>query len=273
MNFKGDNNLNYQMSLFNIDLEKKEAEFSRIKIIAWNIQNSSKDRANKQFRWIHDMNPDIIVLTEVTFSAGFALIKAELEMQDYDVIYQKSDSYFTVIAIRNYKYYQEVLDISRLSERVNYIKLETPIGNIALIGVYAPTCSRDHEKILQKRKFHHELYNEVIDKIWRISSDTKIIVLGDFNILEPNHNPKYEGFSNYYKSYEQFIRKPFKDLYRYYKSETMEYSWFGQGMYQRLDHIFATENILPYVNKVEYLHEPRRNKFSDHSALQIELNI
>lgn len=261
------------MSLFNISLDSKKSDFSKIKIIAWNIQNSSVIRAREQFKWIYDQNVDIIVLTEVKLSEGFTLLKAELEMQNYDIIYKKSDSYFTVIAIRSYPYKHKKLNIDNVSERVNCVQIETPIGKIALIGVYAPTCSSDEKKKSEKIMFHFELYNEIINRMWKINSDAKIIVIGDFNILEPNHQPQYLNFFNYFNCYEQFTRKPFKDLYRCYNGETMEYSWIGQGKYQRLDHVFTTCNILQYVKMVKYLHEPRINRLSDHSALYLEINI
>lgn len=265
--------MNYQMSLFNINLENKKADSSKLEIIAWNIQNASVVRARDQFKWIYDQNSDIIVLTEVKLSAGFTLLKAELEMQNYDVIFKESDSYFTVIAVRNYCYKSKELKINKFSERVNFIELETQIGKIALIGVYAPTCSADEKKVSDKLRFHFELYNEVINRIWKANSDIKIILMGDFNILEPEHKPKYLNFLNYFKCYEQFAREPFEDLYRHYNGEKNEYSWFGKEKYQRLDHVFATDNILRYIKKVEYLHEPRVNKLSDHSALHLEINI
>lgn len=265
--------MNYQVSLFDISLENKKSDSSKIKIIAWNIQNSSVIRAREQFKWIYDQNVDIIVLTEVKLSEGFTLLKAELEMQNYGVLYKKSESYFTVVAIRNYPYKHKELSINNVSERVNYLQLETPIGEIALIGVYAPTCSSDVKKKSEKLGFHFDLYNEIINGMCRINSDAKIIVIGDFNILEPNHKPQYLNFSSYFNCYEQFTRKPFKDLYRHCNGESMEYSWFGQGKYQRLDHVFTTCSILPYVKIVKYLHEPRINGLSDHSALYLEINV
>jgi exonuclease III len=259
------------MSLFNLGLEKKESDLTTLKIIAWNIQKPSKDRANEQFRWIYDMNPDVIVLTEVTLSEGFALLKTELEMQGYEVMYSECESYFTVIAIRSYIYEHKHLNMDYFSPRVNYIEIQSPIGVISIVGVYAPTCSREDKKITSKIRFHEELYNEVIRNIWNRNPYAKIMVLGDLNFLEPDHKPIYNDFFRYYKYYRKFNEKPFKDLYRVLNPEALEYSWSGQGLFQRLDHIFSTENILPFVNKVEYLHKPRKSKLSDHSVLYVEI--
>lgn len=54
----------YQMSLFDTNLKKTDDDNAEIKILIWNIQNPSSERAKNQVNWIIGINPNILILTE-----------------------------------------------------------------------------------------------------------------------------------------------------------------------------------------------------------------
>ena len=71
--------MEYQISLFDANLKKAEDDNTKLKILLWNIQNPSTDRARKQIDWITKINPDILILTEAKDSNGFSVIRGQLE--------------------------------------------------------------------------------------------------------------------------------------------------------------------------------------------------
>ena len=101
------------------------------------------------------------------------------------------------------------------------------------------------------------------------------IILGDFNILEPDHNPHYSFFEKWeYDFYRSLINNQFKDAFRVISPNTKEYSWVGlTGDGYRYDHCFVSENIASTIGKCFYFHEPRDIRLSDHSAIITQLNL
>jgi hypothetical protein len=103
----------HQMSLFNTVSEKTDEENSEIKILMWNIQNPSLERTRKQLDWIFEINPNVLILTEVKDSRGFDIIQGELEYRGYELVFERCNSYFTVIALKNIKYEKKEFNLKR----------------------------------------------------------------------------------------------------------------------------------------------------------------
>lgn len=261
----------YQMSLFDTNLKKTDDDNAGIKILIWNIQNPSSERAKNQANWIIGINPNILILTEVKYSSGFAITRAMLEICGYKFIYNKSSSYFTVIALKNINYKERKLNLTLEQERVAFVELDLYLGKVLLMGAYVPANSRDTDKLIKKKKFQDDFMLEIKKEVFKNSEKLNLIIAGDLNILEPSHKPSYPQFERWNYFYDFFQNNGFVDIFKYINPNKDEYSWMGQGQPQRLDHAFISQEIIKYVNRCEYIHYPRLNKLSDHSAMIIVL--
>ena len=96
------------------------------------------------------------------------------------------------------------------------------------------------------------------------------VFCGDFNLLEPNHIPQYRSlFKDWeYGFYTALTRYRLKDSFRHLNPEATEHSWVGRtGDGYRYDHCFVSVDLLPLIHSCYYLHKPREERLSDHSAL------
>ncbi|KAJ6645043.1 Exodeoxyribonuclease 7 large subunit [Pseudolycoriella hygida] len=146
--------------------------------------------------------------------------------------------------------------------RVLEISLKTPIGS---------------DKFAMKLKFYDKLANYLNSKK---SCGTKVIIGGDFNIA-PFDIDVYSTkdlqnttcFTNVEKcQLRQILNSGFEDLYRLYKPDEQEFSWwdyragnFEQNKGMRIDMILASSNAVDYFKSCEMEHSWRsKPKPSDH---------
>jgi exodeoxyribonuclease III len=66
----------------------------------------------------------------------------------------------------------------------------------------------------------------------------------------------------------------FIDTYRYLHPDTVEHSWVGRtGDGYRYDHAFCSAALGATIADCRYVHQPREDRLSDHSALTARLNL
>ena len=98
-----------------------------------------------------------------------------------------------------------------------------------------------------------------------------MILMGDFNILEPGHQPAVHHFQHWEYVYCQ-LNKFLSDGFRETKKNQIEHSWVSfDGNGQRLDHVLLSPSLIDSINNCEYDHQPRIEKLSDHSLLSLYL--
>jgi exonuclease III len=116
----------------------------------------------------------------------------------------------------------------------NSPQIETPAGEVITWG----------------KKFYK-------DKTWRISKRGERWDNGERNVLE--------GLSEF------DLKVVFRTLYGYLKED---YSFYlknrNKVFSRRFDHCFASESLNPL--EFNYLHEPREQKLSDHSGVEVIFN-
>jgi exodeoxyribonuclease-3 len=240
-----------------------------IRFLNWNIRNPSLKRAQKQIEWIERNNFDIIVLTEAKFSQGCIYIRDRLKSLGYTTEFTKpeNDDYGVIVAVNNLK---EIVrnSIKFLPYRTSSLACSFYGKSILIIGTYFPVW-RNKEKKKFLEEFEKFIANENIKNKFE-----NWIIIGDLNILEPNHDPQYSQYKPWEYFYNKLIECGFVDAFRFFHHEEKEYSWFGrEGNGYRFDHIFASKNILSLLSKCFYVHEPRLEKLSDHSAMYLEIKI
>jgi len=249
--------------------KRKKTSSETIKFLNWNIRNPSLRRSMKQTEWIEKGSFDIIVLTEAKFSQGCIHIRDRLKSLGYNVIFLKpeNEDYGVILAVSNLK---EILEksIKFLPYRTSSAVCNFYGKDILITGVYIPVWRNE-----EKKKFLDEFEKLIANEDLKKRFDDWIII-GDLNILEPNHIPKYSQYKPWEYFYNRLGKYGFVDAFRFFYPEEKEYSWFGrEGNGYRFDHIFVSKNILPLIKNCFYIHEPRLEKLSDHSAMYLEIKI
>ncbi|MET8542572.1 endonuclease/exonuclease/phosphatase family protein [Kitasatospora sp. NPDC004799] len=104
-----------------------------------------------------------------------------------------------------------------------------------------------------------------------------VVIAGDLNVIEPDHNPPHRGVYGAweYDFYTSFAEAGFTDAFRALHPDAVEHSWFGRrsGDGYRFDHALVTSAHRAQVRTCTYLHEPREAGLSDHSALQLAIDL
>lgn len=244
-----------------------------ISIFNWNIANPSLERARKQTEWFRKRKEDIFVLTEAKKSQGCVFIKKYFEAYGYYVIfpYIKDKEYGTMIVSKFPATEMVLEDMNFIPSRVARIKISFSGNDLEIIGVYVPSRDTSEKKVKRKKLFLETL----LSALNTIPSNGRRIICGDFNVLEPMHQPRYSFFQDWeYQFYNQLSQYKLKDAWRFLYPKKQEYSWIGKtGDGYRYDHCFISDDLLPAVKNSFYLHEPRQQKLSDHSALITKLQI
>ncbi len=244
-------------------------------ILIWNIGNPSVERAQKQEEWLLSRPEDIIILTETKRSEGCLAIERFFKFfNGYNVIFPKPEGNEYGVMVLSKKPLKTTLLPERLGtlrSRIVSVLLEISGENVEIIGTYVPSRDQSIEKIEKKRTFLEELAKALEAP----SSTSARIFCGDLNILEPNHIPHYHVYQTWeYDFYSGLKDLGFTDVFRKLNPTALEYSWVGRmGDGYRYDHCFASPQLAMNVNKCLYVHEPRLDRLSDHSALSTEFML
>lgn len=95
-------------------------------------------------------------------------------------------------------------------------------------------------------------------------------------MLEPGHRPHYPFFAPFeYDFYRSLVTEHgLTDTFRHLHPDAAEYSWVGRtGDGYRYDHAFCSQTLRDQLIACDYLHQPRMDKLSDHSALSVRLTV
>jgi len=245
---------------------------SEISSICWNLGNPSIDRAKKQVAWLITQHFDLLLLTECKKSEGCLFIERYFQNFGYHVVFPKPENNeYGVMIVSKLK--PELSNFSKfmtsLSERVISVKIPMSEKQIEIILTYIPSRNATEEKKAKKKQFLENL----LSCFEKDPENYNRIFCGDFNILEPSHDPHYPFFEKWeYDFYSKLSDFNMKDIYRHFSPTAKEYSWVGRtDDGYRYDHFFASSDLIPKIIECKYFHEPRTNRLSDHSAIICKL--
>lgn len=251
------------------DIRKGNASSGLVRCLNWNIQNSSLQRAVRQAGWFETNNFDVIALTEIKQSRGGNYIKDRLESRGYAVSFPDPENgdYGALLAVKELLSEGSKVRLDSLSHRISSLVCDISGKLVLFIGMYAPGPGRGE----MKKKF-----SEAFEKAVREGNFDKkfdgCVILGDMNILEPNHDPKYPIYKDWEFFYNNLIQHGFVDAFRLIYPNKKEHSWFGRdGNGYRFDHCFVSKSIAPSIKDCFYIHDARTEGFSDHSAMCLEI--
>lgn len=259
----------------NKPLEETSSECpTEISSICWNLANPSIDRAKKQAAWLITQNFDLLLLTECKKSEGCLFLEHYFQDFGYHVVFPKpSNNEYGVMLISKCK--PELSNFSKLmtvlNDRVISVKIPVFEKKIEIILTYVPSRNATDEKIARKKQFLENL----LLCFEKDPENHDRIFCGDFNILEPSHDPHYSFFEKWeYDFYSRLSDFNMIDIYRHFYPTEKEYSWVGRtNDGYRYDHFFASRDLIPIIIECKYYHEPRLNRLSDHSAVICKMKI
>lgn len=251
-----------------------------LSLLTLNIGNPSVARARRQLAWLIRREEQVLVLTEAKASAGCRLLADSFAAAGYAVHYPEPGpgEYGTMIVAT-----VPVTPDARFGERVGYLPsraaaviLPAPAGPLRVIGLYVP--ARDASDVKTERK-----------RAWLAACDAALaatvgempaVVLGDLNVLEPDHRPRYPFFAPFEYDFYRTLAGAhgLTDAFRELHPDAAEYSWAATGGPRagdgyRFDHAFCCRSLSGYLTACDYLHQPRYDRLSDHSALAMTLGI
>ena len=196
-----------------------------LSVLTFNIGNPAPDRARRQLAWLISRDEHILVLTETKASTGCRMLAEEFTAAGYAVHWPDHGPgeygamiVSTVAATPDNGFGDRV---GCLPSRAAAVILPAPAGPLRVIGLYVP--ARD-------------------DSI----SEMPVILLGDLNILEPDHWPSYPFFAPFeYDFYQTLVSgHHLTDAFRHLHPGEAEHSWVGwRGDGYRYDHAFCSDYL------------------------------
>ena len=246
-----------------------------LSLLTFNIGNPSPERAQRQLAWLASRDEHVLVLTETKASTGCQLLAEAFTAAGYLVIYPEpgSGEYGTMIISRISAAPDGFGDkIGYLPSRAAAMILPAPGGPLRVIGLYVPSRDASAEKTERKRKWLAACDTALAS----VTDEMPAIVAGDLNILEPAHQPRYPFFAPFEYDFYRALPDTHRltDAFRHLRPHDAEYSWVGRtGDGYRYDHAFCSRSLRDLITDCGYLHQPREQKLSDHSALTLRFNL
>ena len=246
-----------------------------LSLLTFNIGNPSPERAQRQLAWLARRDEHVLVLTETKDSAGCQLLATAFTAAGYHVTYTEPGpgEYGTMIISSVAAAPDGFGDqIGYLPSRAPAVILPAPGGPVRVIGLYVPSRDASVEKTERKRKWLAACDAALAS----VTAGMPAIVAGDLNILEPGHQPRYPFFAPFEYDFYQALAGTHRltDAFRHLHPHDAEYSWVGRtGDGYRYDHAFCSRPLRDLITDCRYLHQPRQDKLSDHSALTIHFSL
>jgi exodeoxyribonuclease-3 len=246
---------------------------STVDVLTFNLNNPSKVRAERQLAYLATRPEPLLVLTETADSAGCDLLETQFRTAGYDVVFPRPvRGERGVMIVSRLAAVPGPAHVTYLPHRAVSVTVQTDEGSLDVTGLYVPSRDATETKTTRKRKFLDHCRTGVPQ-----GNGGHRVVIGDFNILEPTHTPRYRFFQPFeYDFYGWLGQVGYQDAFRALHPDATEYSWVGRtGDGYRYDHAHVSAELLPAVHSCSYVHEPRAgaDRLTDHSALALNLSL
>lgn len=268
-----------QDSLFKASGRLDSSHAASLGVVTWNIQNSSRTRSWKQIEWLVGRpESDVVILTEVGRMSSAESVIDALAYHGYSthVSNEAPTDYRVIVASRvgNVRALQ-TNDLSYMRHRGPVCQVELASMSLALVGLYVPSRGSKEARNVAKRAFQSAVADSLPSLVSSLSAEGPVIVAGDLNVIEPDHQPHHSVFGKWeYDFYRSFAASGLIDGFRHVNGGILEHSWYGRsGLGFRFDHLFLDETSADRLAWCQYIHEPRSLGLSDHSALAARINL
>ena len=166
---------------------------SGLSFLTFNIGNPSEQRAERQLAWLAGRPEHVLVLTETKASVGCRLLASAFTEAGWHVSFPvpAPGEYGVMIISRVQARPGDFGDrIGYLPTRAASVTLPAPAGPIEVIGAYVPSRDAGLEKTERKRKWVAACLAALAAR----DTAHPAVLLGDLNVLEPSHQPRYPFF-------------------------------------------------------------------------------
>lgn len=263
-----------------------------LRISSWNI-NSVRIRLDSIRRFVEQSNPDILCLQEIKTENQF-FPGNDVQAMGYDYLYFSGQKSYHGVAILSKIPLKEVrCDQYIEKDEKRHIRATLPNG-IEIHNFYVPAGGDIPDPVLNP-KFKDKLnFVDAMTK-WskeQVKPDSRTVIMGDFNIAPHeqdvwshkqllkvvSHTPIEVEKLNRLKAASDWVdvlREQAGDeekLYSWWSYRSPD--WAGSNRGRRLDHIWVTPALKPYLVGAEILSEARGwESPSDHVPVTITLNL
>lgn len=257
---------------------RHQAAVDAARVLLFNCQHASPERARRQAAWIGDQEgADLVVLTEVgPGPGGTTLVEALAENGYTTVIAPRPEvpDYFTVLASRSAPMHVVPSGVTVLPHRAPAATVDIGGRTVGLMGLYVPSRGPKERRNEAKKDFQKAV-TAALPGLADIFADMPVIVAGDLNVIEPGHHPAHPVFGRWeYAFYDSFKSAALTDAFRHQHPETADHSWYGRsGRGFRFDHIFTTTAHTSEITACFYDHQPRKDGLTDHAAMSLQLTL
>jgi exodeoxyribonuclease III len=253
-----------------------------VSVMTLNIGAPSIDRAGHQLRWLAGRPEDVLVLTETKATAGSQLLAEAFTAAGYSVTFpQHAPGELGVMIVSKLATTPDPLStaLDYLPARAAGVLVDTGDGPVRIVGVYVPSRDATLDKT-ERKKTWLERFQAALDAT--ASNDVPLLLLGDLNVLEPDHTPAHPGqFAPFeYGFYTGLTdRHGLIDLFRHLHPERIEHSWARRPeLGYRYDHAHGSRALAERLTSCEYLHQTRQAlpdgaRLTDHSGLAVQLTL
>jgi exodeoxyribonuclease III len=241
-----------------------------LRVCALNVNGPSPARGQRLLDWLLATRCNTLVLTELQPAGGGQAILAGLEAEGFRLTCTagwKGCRYATAVATRG-------LDVAAVEPAAfdpRIIAVDLTIGGrtVRMVGVYAPTNGMTADSSTRRRDFQQRLLQHLT-----AISRPALCVIGDLNVIEPDHRPALPGFEAHdYAFYAGLLDLGLLDAYRTLQPQGGDHSWisarFGS---QRLDHALISQ-AAGTIRECVYDHGPRQKQLSDHAAMLLTMQV
>lgn len=252
-----------------------------LSLLTVNVGAPSLDRARRQLRWLATRPEDVLVLTETKATAGSEFLAKTFQATGYSVTFPAHAPGELGVMIVS----KLATTLDRLGAALDYlparaagIVVDTDEGPLRIVGVYVPSRDATLEKT-ERKKTWIEQFNKALDNT---SSNAPVLLVGDYNVLEPGHQPPHRGqFAQFeYDFYTGLTeRHGLTDLFRHLHPDRVEHSWARRPeLGYRYDHAHGSAAAARRLMTCEYIHETRTtapdgSRLTDHSGLAVTLSL
>lgn len=243
-------------------------------VLTFNLNNPSRERAERQLAYLAARPEAVLVLTETADSAGCAFLEERFTAAGYAVAFPRPGERGErgVMIVSRLATRPAPFPVGYLPHRAVAVTVDTDEGPLDVVGLYVPSRDASPAKKERKRRWLAECAAAL-----RGGPAGARVVVGDFNVLEPEHTPRYRFFAPFeYEFYEAFGGAGYVDAFRALYPAALEYSWVGKtGDGYRYDHAFVSGSLAGGLRGCSYVHEPRTmsGRLTDHSALTVGLAV
>lgn len=255
-----------------------------MKFLTWNIQSGGGKRIPGIVQELQLLNPDFIVLTEVT-AKNNATLQQALAASNYRHVFSLCPPANEKSVMLASKTPFKIANDGLSNDQERWVSIEMPDKNLKILGVHIPGATDNKFGAdgfgISGEKRKERFWTEVI-KYAEKSKGLKTILLGDFNtgLREDAEGTPFK--------LSEFIVKlrdtGFVDTWRHLHPNTRDYTWYWRrkdkidGSSQphngfRLDYVFVSPLLRDGIVSAQHVHHVREQKLSDHSIVMAEVNV